>query len=155
MFDGARVQTSLSAFTPHDTHRGDLWGRVELLPTWGTTMNDNLVRHFQFAGALNYFLTDVLAVGIEGQYYVEDLREPFDLVARQGAWRVLPQRDKYGLIRFQESAGTLREWAREVSNRALGEFLHTLLRIVHADAFTEWWRLDLSAAARRMAWRAA
>lgn len=68
-------------------------GRVELLPTWGTTMNDNLVRHFQFAGALNYFVTDVLAVGVEGQYYIKDLREPFDLVARQA--RRLPTVNKY------------------------------------------------------------
>jgi outer membrane beta-barrel protein len=68
-------------------------GRVELLPTWGTTMNDNLVRHFQFNAAINYFLTDVLAVGVEGQYYVEDLREPFDLVARQA--RRLPTVNKY------------------------------------------------------------
>jgi len=68
-------------------------GRVELLPTWGTTMNDNLVRHLQFTGAINYFLTDVLAVGVEGQYYIKDLREPFDLVARQA--RRLPTVNKY------------------------------------------------------------
>ncbi len=84
------------------------------------------------------------------EYARTKVRTAVDLIARQGAWRVLPQRDKYGLIRFQETAGTLRQWAREVSNRALGQFLNTLLRIVHADAFTEWWRLDLSAAARRM-----
>ncbi|MDZ7749796.1 MAG: UvrD-helicase domain-containing protein [Halofilum sp. (in: g-proteobacteria)] len=32
VFDGARVATSLPAFTAHDTVRTDLWGRVELLP---------------------------------------------------------------------------------------------------------------------------
>jgi outer membrane beta-barrel protein len=67
--------------------------RVELLPTWGITMNDNIIRHFQFAGAINYFLTDVLAVGVEGQYYIKDLREPYDLVARQA--RRLPTVNKY------------------------------------------------------------
>ena len=67
--------------------------RLELLPTWGITMNDNIIRHVQFAGAINYFLTDVLAVGIEGQYYVKDLREPYDLVARQA--RRLPTVNKY------------------------------------------------------------
>ena len=67
--------------------------RVELLPTWGVTMNDNIIRHFQFAGAINYFLTDVLAVGVEGQYYIKDLREPYDLVARQA--RRLPTVNKY------------------------------------------------------------
>jgi outer membrane beta-barrel protein len=68
-------------------------GRVELLPQWGVTMNDNIIQHVQFSGALNYFLTDVLAVGLEGQYYVKNLREPFDLVARQA--RRLPTVNKY------------------------------------------------------------
>lgn len=67
--------------------------RTELLPTWGVTMNDNIIRHVQFAGQFNYYLTDVLAVGVEGAYYVKDLREPFDLVARQA--RRLPTVNKY------------------------------------------------------------
>ena len=67
--------------------------RLEILPSWGITMNDNIIRHLQFAGALNYFLTDVLAVGVEGQYYVKDLREPYDLVARQA--RRLPTVNQY------------------------------------------------------------
>lgn len=67
--------------------------RLELLPQWGVTMNDNIIRHFQFSGQLNYFLTDVLAIGLEGQYYVKDLREPYDLVARQA--RRLPTVNKY------------------------------------------------------------
>ncbi len=68
-------------------------GRAELVPLWGTTMNDNLIRHYMFGGQLNYWLTDVLATGIEGFYYVDDLREPFDLVARQA--RRLPTVNKY------------------------------------------------------------
>lgn len=67
--------------------------RVELTPFWGVTMNDNIIQHVQFAAALNYYLTDVLAVGVEGQYYVENLREPFDLVARQA--RRLPTVNRY------------------------------------------------------------
>lgn len=67
--------------------------RLELLPQWGVTMNDNIIRHFQFTGQLNYFLTDVLAVGLEGQYYVKDLREPYLLVPSQA--RRLPTVNKY------------------------------------------------------------
>jgi outer membrane beta-barrel protein len=67
--------------------------RLEILPMWGVTMNDNIIRHFQFSGQLNYFLTDVLAVGLEGQYYVKDLREPYLLVPSQA--RRLPQVNKY------------------------------------------------------------
>lgn len=67
--------------------------RLELLPTWGVTMNDNIIQHVQLAGNLNYYLTDVLAVGLEGAYYLDRNREPFDLVARQA--RRLPTVNKY------------------------------------------------------------
>jgi outer membrane beta-barrel protein len=67
--------------------------RTELLPFVGTTMNDNMIRHYTIGGQLSYYLTDVLAVGIEGQYYVHSFREPYDLVARQA--RRLPTVNQY------------------------------------------------------------
>jgi len=67
--------------------------RLEILPTYAITMNDNIIQHHMFGGSLNYYLTDVLAVGIEGQYFIKNLREPFDLVARQA--RRLPTVNKY------------------------------------------------------------
>lgn len=68
-------------------------GRFEMLPTVSTTANDNMLRHIAFGGQLNYFLTDVLAVGLEGQYFIHQFREPFDLVARQV--RRLPTVNEY------------------------------------------------------------
>ena len=68
-------------------------GRTELYPMVGTTMNDNMIRHYTLGGQISYFLTDVLAIGVEGQYYVDSFREPFDLVARQA--RRLPTVNKY------------------------------------------------------------
>jgi outer membrane beta-barrel protein len=68
-------------------------GRTELLPFVGTTMNDNMIRHYTIGGELAYYLTDVLAVGVEGQYYVHTFREPYDLVARQA--RRLPTVNEY------------------------------------------------------------
>src|SRR5436190_1262159 len=67
--------------------------RTELLPFVGTTMNDNMIRHYTVGGELAYYLTDVLAVGVEGQYYVHSFQEPFDLVARQA--RRLPTINQY------------------------------------------------------------
>jgi outer membrane beta-barrel protein len=67
--------------------------RLELLPQTGITMNDNIIQHYSFGGQLNYYLTDVLAVGVEGQYFIKNLREPFDLVALQA--RRLPTVNKY------------------------------------------------------------
>jgi outer membrane beta-barrel protein len=67
--------------------------RTELFPMVGTTMNDNMIRHYSIGGELAYYLTDVLAVGVEGQYYTHSFQEPFDLVARQA--RRLPTINEY------------------------------------------------------------
>ena len=68
-------------------------GRIETVPFFGVTMNDNLIQHLQYGAQLNYWLTDVLSVGVEGFGYIKNLREPFDLVARQA--RRLPTVNKY------------------------------------------------------------
>jgi outer membrane beta-barrel protein len=67
--------------------------RTELNPMVGTTMNDNMIRHETIGGEFAYWLTDVLAVGVEGQYYVHSFEEPYDLIARQA--RRLPTVNQY------------------------------------------------------------
>ncbi|MEO8840907.1 MAG: outer membrane beta-barrel domain-containing protein [Kofleriaceae bacterium] len=67
--------------------------RTELNPFVGTTMNDNMIRHETIGGELSYWLTDVLAVGVEGLYYVHSFEEPYDLIARQA--RRLPTVNQY------------------------------------------------------------
>ena len=57
--------------------------RTELNPFVATTMNDNMITHYGIGGEFAYYLTDVLAVGVEGQYFIHNFGEPFDLVARQ------------------------------------------------------------------------
>src|SRR5262245_46110784 len=42
-------------------------GRLELQPFAGVTINDNLIRHYVFGADFNYFLTDALWVGLQGQ----------------------------------------------------------------------------------------
>jgi len=42
---------------------------------------------------VNYYLTDVLAVGVEGEIFTKNFRETYDLVARQD--RRLPTLNKY------------------------------------------------------------
>jgi outer membrane beta-barrel protein len=68
-------------------------GRTEIQPFVATTMNDNMITHRSLAGEISYYLTDVLAVGVEGQYYTHDFNEPFDIVARQA--RRLPTVNQY------------------------------------------------------------
>ncbi len=67
--------------------------RVEAMPLFGITMNDNIVQHVQGGAQVNYYLTDVLAVGLEAAAYVKNLREPFDQVAFQA--RRLPAVNQY------------------------------------------------------------
>lgn len=67
--------------------------RTELNPFTGVSMNDSMIRHYTIGGEFAYYLTDVLAVGVEGQYYVHNFNEPFDLVARQA--RRLPTVNQY------------------------------------------------------------
>jgi len=77
------------------------------------------------------------------------VRTAVDLIDRQGAWSRLPRRAHFGLLRFTKSAREVRDYAESVDNEALATFVRTLLRTVHADAFREWWPVDLRAAARR------
>ena len=67
--------------------------RTELTPFVATTMNDNMIQHYATGGELAYWLTDVLAVGVEGQYFTHSFSETYDLVARQA--RRLPTINEY------------------------------------------------------------
>jgi hypothetical protein len=70
--------------------------RTELNPFTGVSINDNMIRHYTIGGELAYYLTDVLAVGVEGMYYRHNPGEPFDLVARQA--RSLPTHNQYNWL---------------------------------------------------------
>ena len=78
------------------------------------------------------------------------VRTAVELLDRQGAWRRIPRRSHYGLLRFERGAGQIRRYADQLDNRALGAFVRTLLRLVHADAFSEWWPLDVRRATDRL-----
>jgi outer membrane beta-barrel protein len=58
-------------------------GRLEIAPIAGITVNDNLIRHYMFAADLNYFLTDALWVGVQGEYFVKQLSTQAELVGLQ------------------------------------------------------------------------
>jgi outer membrane beta-barrel protein len=57
--------------------------RVEIAPSAGITLNDPLIRHYSFGGELNYYITDVLSVGLEGQYFIKELSERESLTGLQ------------------------------------------------------------------------
>ncbi len=57
--------------------------RLELAPFAGITLNDPLIRHYSFGGDLNFYVTDVLSIGAEAQYFIKELSERESLVGAQ------------------------------------------------------------------------
>jgi len=68
-------------------------GRFELSPFSGISVNDNLIRHYSFGGQINFFLSDALSIGLEGQYYVKALSPTADNVGLQ--YNRIPTLNKY------------------------------------------------------------
>jgi outer membrane beta-barrel protein len=58
-------------------------GRLELQPFSGITVNDNLIRHYVFGADLNYFLTDVFWIGVQGQYFIHQLTNTEELLGSE------------------------------------------------------------------------
>ena len=58
-------------------------GRLELYPFTGVSLNDVLIRHYSFGGELNYYLSDVFSIGLEGQYFVKERTDRESVVGLQ------------------------------------------------------------------------
>ncbi|HEX3902876.1 MAG TPA: outer membrane beta-barrel domain-containing protein [Polyangia bacterium] len=57
--------------------------RLELQPFTGVTVNDNLIRHFVFGADLNFFLSDVIWIGLQGQYFIHQLTNQEELLGSE------------------------------------------------------------------------
>ncbi len=67
--------------------------RFEFAPFSGVSINDNLIRHYSFGGAINFFLSDAFSVGVEGQYYVKELTDTEENVGLQ--YNRIPTLNRY------------------------------------------------------------
>ncbi len=72
------------------------------------------------------------------------------LLARQGIWQALPARKHHGLLRFLQPPGAVRAYTEGLQNQALARFLSELLRTVHADAYSDWWEMDMRLLEKRL-----
>ena len=68
-------------------------GRFELSPFTGVSVNDIMIRHYVFGADLNYFLSDAIWVGLQGNYYIKQLTEREALVGLQ--YNQIPTLNKY------------------------------------------------------------
>lgn len=77
------------------------------------------------------------------------VRAAAEALARAGAWEIVPGHPHRGLVRFRQPAERVRAYADGLGNDALARFVRTLLRSVHAEAFSAWSDLDLVTLERR------
>ncbi|HET6146855.1 MAG TPA: outer membrane beta-barrel domain-containing protein [Polyangia bacterium] len=68
-------------------------GRLELAPFTGISINDNLIRHYAFGADINYFLSDVLWIGVQGEYFVKSFSERDELIGLQ--YNRIPTLNRY------------------------------------------------------------
>ncbi|MES1204722.1 MAG: outer membrane beta-barrel domain-containing protein [Pseudomonadota bacterium] len=68
-------------------------GRFEFAPFTGMSLNDILIRHYVFGLDLNFFLTNVLWVGLQGNYYIKALTDRETLIGLQ--YNRIPTLNKY------------------------------------------------------------
>jgi len=68
-------------------------GRLEFQPFTGISVNDSLIRHYVLGVDLNYFLTDVFWIGLEGQYFIHQLTNQEELVGSE--YNRAPTLNKY------------------------------------------------------------
>jgi outer membrane beta-barrel protein len=71
-------------------------GRLELAPFTAMSLNDVLIRHYGFGGDLNFYLTDVFSIGLQGQYFVKERSDRESLVGLQYNRTATLNRLKYG-----------------------------------------------------------
>ncbi|MBC8131375.1 MAG: outer membrane beta-barrel domain-containing protein, partial [Deltaproteobacteria bacterium] len=68
-------------------------GRFEFAPFSGVSLNDILIRHYVFGLDLNYFLSNAMWVGLQGNYYVKALTEREELLGLQ--YNRIPTLNRY------------------------------------------------------------
>ena len=93
---------------------------------------------------------DMNAVQRVTDLHASKIRTAIDMLERADAWTRLPNRRHRGWIRFRQAASSVRSYARQQSNTALQDFVLTLIRFVHAEAYASWWPLDMKRLERRM-----
>lgn len=68
-------------------------GRLELAPFTGLSINDNLIRHYAFGADINFFLSDVFWIGVQGEYFVKAFTERDELIGLQ--YNRIPTLNRY------------------------------------------------------------
>ncbi len=83
------------------------------------------------------------ALARQGQVSRASVRVALEALAREGHWTVMRGKQHTTMIRFRQSARSVRHYMKHLKNQKLTDFVEVLLRTVHADAFSDWWDMDL------------
>ena len=95
-------------------------------------------------------LLDFEAVSARTGFSHARIRSAVDLLVEQQVWHAIRPRKDSGLLCFTQSAGILGQYAYGVNNKALEQFVLSLLRHVPADAFNGWREVDLQKLANQL-----
>ena len=71
------------------------------------------------------------------------------VLQQQGYWQSMPIKERFVLLKMEMTMPALRAYAGKQPNRALDAFIDVLVRNLHADAWTNWWEVDLRMLAQR------
>ncbi len=89
------------------------------------------------------------AVAVHLGFSLGKVRAALDVLLRQGVWTEAFLKSSHVLLRFQLAAEAVRAYADQTGNESIAAFTRSLLRSVNAEAFKEWWPVDLKRIARR------
>ncbi|MFK7845863.1 MAG: ATP-dependent DNA helicase RecQ [Rhodothermales bacterium] len=89
-------------------------------------------------------------IAYKTQSGIGGVRVAIDEIAKEEYWHVVRGKHHATQVRFLQSAGSIRAYMRQVKNEKVVRFVETLLRTVQADAFADWWEIDLRILERKM-----
>lgn len=94
-------------------------------------------------------VVQVPALARQAQVSTSSVRVALEALGREGHWTVMRGKLHTTLIRFRQPARSVRHYMKQLKNPKLTEFVEVLLRTVHADAFLDWWDMDLRVLERK------
>ena len=85
------------------------------------------------------------ATRIAGQAGVSPaaVRASIEGLVRADIWNYVPIKRNIAQLRIRQTPANVKHFGARLKNASLAGFVDVLMRTVHADAFADWWELDL------------
>ena len=77
------------------------------------------------------------------------VRAGIELLVREGIWSYVPIKRNVAHVRYRQAPANVIRYKEEATNAALASFIETLVRTLHADAYADWWEVNLQQLERK------